>query len=326
MRQSAFRRKVPQETMNSDRSHVNHPLKPYEPLIVNVALTGGVLDRARAPRLPLSVAEIVDDAERCFNAGATIAHVHVRDRNGDPDWRRRPYAEAILELRERCPGIVVCATTSGRSGLSREQRADVLTLEGPERPDMASLTLGSLNFHTGASVNDVATIEYLAAAMRDAGIKPELEIFDMGMTAMARRLIDRQLLPPENYANIILGSLNTAPAEARALALLVDMLPAGTVWAAAGLGAYQLPANGLAVFMGGHVRTGLEDNPDLDHAGREPAGNLDLVERAAGLARAAGREISTPAQTRERLGLHSGSESPVATGRVSRPNRLPATA
>lgn len=310
--------------MKSDHSHLNHPLKPYPPLIVNVALTGGVLDRARAPRLPLSVTEIADDAERCFSAGATIAHIHVRDRNGDPDWRRQAYAEAISELRERCPGIVVCATTSGRSGLSREQRADVLKLEGSERPDMASLTLGSLNFHTGASVNDVATIEYLAAAMRDAGIKPELEIFDMGMTSMAKRLIARELLPRENYANIILGSLNTAPAEARALALLVDMLPTGTVWAAGGLGAYQHPANGLAVFMGGHVRTGLEDNPDIDFVSGEPAENLDLVQRAAGLARVAGRLIATSAQTRERLGLPVESEPRAPTDRGTRPGRQPA--
>ena len=129
---------------------------------------------------------------------------------------------------------------------------------------MASLTLGSLNFRDTASVTEPGTIRALAGRMRERGIRPELEIFDSGMAYVAHELIREGHLTPPLYANLLLGSLGTAPATAAALTHLVDALPPETVWAAAGIGAFQLTMNGLAVFMGGHVRTGLEDNPYLD--------------------------------------------------------------
>jgi uncharacterized protein (DUF849 family) len=167
---------------------------------------------------------------------------------------------------------------------------------------MASLTLGSFNFRGEASVNAPATILRLAESMREADITPELEIFDSGMAYLASDLLDRGLLDPPLYANLILGAPNTAPARARDLTHLVEALPPGTVWAAGGLGGMQLPMNGLAIFMGGHVRTGLEDNPWLDFESRSPATNAGLVERVRDLAAIAGRPLATPAEVRERLG------------------------
>lgn len=279
------------------------PLTPYPPLLVNAALTGMVPVRARVPHVPVTAQQIADDAERCFVAGATIVHLHARDADERPDWRRDTYAEVIPEIRRRCPGIVVCATTSGRDEPDVDRRGDVLTLTGEARPDMASLTLGSLNFRTGASVTSIATVEELARRMRDAGIAPELEVFDLGMAHLAHRLAERGLLPARPYANLLLGFSNSAPADARSLVALVDALPAGTAWAAAGFGAFQGPANALAVAMGGHVRTGLEDNPYLDHVTRTPATNAELVARAVAHAAALGRPVATPAEARRRLGL-----------------------
>jgi uncharacterized protein (DUF849 family) len=283
--------------------HVPHPLRPYPSLIINAAITGMVPRRARVPHLPVTGAQIADDAERCFAAGATIVHLHARAADESPEWRRDAYAELIPEIRRRCPGIVVCATTSGRTFGELHQRADVLSLEGDARPDMASLTLGSLNFRDVASVNAPDMIRALAERMDAAGIRPELEIFDTGMAYLAHQMLAEGLLSTPMYANVLLGSPNTAPANMRSLAALVDALPKDSVWAAAGIGAFQLAMNAISVFAGGHVRTGLEDNPHFDHVARTPASNPQLVERVTELAAVAGRSISTPQQTRATLGL-----------------------
>lgn len=283
--------------------HVPPPLRPYEPLIINVALTGMVARRGDSPNVPLSADDIVADGAACVAAGASILHIHARGDDGAPDWRRDAYKPILAALRQRCPDAVLCVTTSGREVGDVAKRADVLDLNGATRPDMASLTLSSLNFSTQASVNEPGVVRELAEAMAARGIRPELEIFDTGMAYVASELLHRGVVQPPVYANLLLGGPSTAPATPGALWQLVSLLPAGTTWAAGGLGAYQLPANAFAVFAGGHVRTGLEDNLWLD-AGRERrATNVELVERVVELARIAGRPIATPAEARERLGL-----------------------
>jgi uncharacterized protein (DUF849 family) len=202
-----------------------------------------------------------------------------------------------------------------------ERRADVLRLEGEARPDMASLTLGSLNFRTSASVNAPETIVGLAERMAERDIRPELEIFDSGMAYLAAELLDRGVLRAPLYANLMLGSVNTAPATAGALTHLVAALPPGTTWAVGGIGPFQLPMNAMAIFMGGHVRTGLEDNPTYDAQRTLPATNDGLVRRIAELAAVAGRRLATAAEVRERLALPNpaaarprGSSSPAPAG------------
>ena len=285
------------------RAHVPHPLRPYEPLIVNAALTGMVPRRSEVPAVPVTAEQIVESAVACVDAGASILHLHARDAHEAPEWRREAYEEFIPTIREARPDTVICVTTSGRDAAELERRADVLELEGAARPDMASLTLGSLNFRTTASVNAPETIVALAERMAARGIRPELEIFDTGMAYLACDLLDRGILQAPLYANLILGSVNTAPATNRALANLVDALPPGTTWAAGGIGPFQLPMNAMAVFAGGHVRTGLEDNPTFDAQRTRPATNEGLVARVAELARIADRPLATPAEVRERLAL-----------------------
>ncbi len=182
-------------------------------------------------------------------------------------------------------------------------RAAVLDLDGDLKPDMASLTLGSMNFPQQASVNEPAMIQALAARMYERGIVPELEVFDLGMIDYARFLLERRMLRPPLYFNLLLGSLGTLAATPFHLATLAMALPQPSTWAAAGIGRFQFSMNSQAITMGGHVRVGLEDNLFLDTEKRRPATNADLVARLVTLARAAERAIATPAAARQLIGL-----------------------
>ena len=273
------------------------------PLIVNAALTGMVPTRRDSASVPLTPEEIAADAERCVLAGASIVHLHARDDDGTATYRAEIYAEIVTRVRDRCPDVVVCVSTSGRVFKTFEERSDVLDLDGDLKPEMASLTLGSLNFPKQASVNEPDMIRRLAERMAERGIVPELEVFDVGMLDTASYLIGRDVLRTPFYVNLLLGSLGTLSATPFNLALLVEKLPPGTTWAAAGIGRFQFPMNALAITMGGHVRVGLEDNLWLDVEKTRPATNVALVERIVRLAQAAERDIATPAQARELIGL-----------------------
>jgi len=275
----------------------------YEPLIVNLAHTGMVAAKADNPAVPESPEEIADDIVRCANAGATIAHVHARDPKGRPTHRKEVFREIVSGVRARAPEVIICVTTSGRIVRRVEQRAEALDLDGAEKPDMASLTLGSMNFPRQASLNEPKVIQALADRMKERGIVPELEVFDMGMLDYAKYLIERKVLQEPFYFNFLLGSLGTLAATPLHLSLLAQAVPAGATWAAAGIGRFQLPANAMAVTMGGHVRVGLEDNLFMDAAKTQPATNVALVERIVGVARAIGRPIASAREARERIGL-----------------------
>ncbi len=275
----------------------------FPPLIINLAPTGMVQTKADNPNVPVTPDEIADDAARCVAAGASIVHLHARDEDGIPTHRREVYAEIVEKVKARCGDVIVCVSTSGRRASELEQRAEVLDLEGDLAPELASLTLGSMNFPKQASINDPATIKCLAKRMRERGITPELEVFDLGMVDYARYLLERGVLRPPLSFNILLGNLGTLAATPLNLATVVRALPERATWAAAGIGRFQLPMNALAVTTGGHVRVGLEDNLWLDTTKTRPAENLSLIERVVGLARALEREIATPAQARELLGL-----------------------
>ena len=270
---------------------------------MNVALTGMVPTKADNQALPVTPGEIAEDAERCVRAGASIVHLHARDDDGRPTYRAEVYAEIVAGVRERCPDAIVCVSTSGRVFKTLEERSEVLDLDGELKPEMASLTLGSLNFPTQASVNEPATIAALAQRMAERGIVPELEVVDLGMVDYARYLVGRGVLRPPLYFNLLLGSLGTLSASAFNLGALVQALPEGSTWAAAGIGRFQLPVNGMAIAAGGHVRVGLEDNLWLDAGKERAATNPDLIARLVTIARACEREIATPAEARALIGL-----------------------
>ena len=276
-----------------------------QPLIVNLAATGAVPSRRENPYLPLTPDEISGDCARCCRRGAAIVHLHAREPDGSPSCRIEIYREIVRKVRGAAPDAIVCVSTTGRHFKSFAERAQVLDLEGDLKPDMASLTLGSMNFATQASVNEPSMIRALAERMAERGIVPELEVFELGMIDYAKFLIERGVLRPPFYFNLLLGSLGTLSATALNLALLVQALPPGSTWAAAGIGRFQFPANALAVAMDGHVRVGLEDSLYMDQGKLEPASNLALVERIVRLAEATGRAVATPDQARAIIGLPS---------------------
>ncbi len=271
-----------------------------EPLIINAAITGMVPMPEHNASVPITVDQIIAEARRCAAAGASIIHLHAREAGGEPTWRRDIYQEIIDGIRSVCPDLLISGSTSGRLWSDFEKRAAVLDCH----PDFASFTPGSMNFPGAASVNPPEILRQLAAAMTKRGIVPELEFFEIGMIDFVRDfLVPKGWLRPPFYANLLLGSLGTMAASARNLVHMVDALPAGTVWSAAGIGRFQFRMNTLAIAMGGHVRVGLEDNLWMDDARTDPATNVRLIERVVRLANAAGRPVATPAEARSVLGL-----------------------
>ena len=279
-------------------------------LIINAAITGINPMKSDNPHVPLTVDEIVTDAYSCWNAGASIVHIHARDPAGRPAYNREIYHEIFTRIREKCPGLLICGSTSGRVFKEFQQRAEVLRLGKDCQPDFGSLTLGSMNFPRETSVNTPQMIGSLAGLMNEYGIIPEWELFDFGMIDYAHYLTDKGILKKPYYANIILGSLGTAAATPQNLAGMVQALPKTTVWSAAGIGRFQFYINSMAVTMGGHVRAGLEDSLFFDEQRSKPATNPGLIDRIVTLSRAAGRQIASPEETRRIIGIRDSFHSP----------------
>lgn len=274
--------------------------------IINLAPTGIVPSRALTPHAPLSVREIVADVACCVGRGANLVHLHARDRRGQPTSRREVYARIIGGIREHFPDLPLCVSLSGRSSGRFDERADPLRLRGDLKPDLASLTLGSMNFAREASLNSPETIRRLAERLLELEIKPELEVFDLGMINYAHYLIDRGLLRPPHYFNLLLGNVATAQATPSHFGQLVSGLPAQSVWTVGGFGSHQLPMNVLGLLFGAGVRVGLEDCVWFDAARRQLATNQMLVERVVQIAGTLGREIATCREVRAALGLRGG--------------------
>ncbi|MEK6622356.1 MAG: 3-keto-5-aminohexanoate cleavage protein [Planctomycetota bacterium] len=202
--------------------------------------------------------------------------------------------------------MVICVSTSGRIFNDFEKRSEVLHLTAGLKPDMASLTLSSLNFNSQASINDPNMISRLAQKMLDNTIKPELEVFDSGMVNYAKHLIKKGILKPPYYFNLILGNISCAQADLLHAGLLINDLPEQTVFSIGGVGNYQLRMNSLAVSMGCGVRVGLEDNIWYDNNRTKLASNADLLRRIKEIARANERELMTSSELRNMLGLNHG--------------------
>lgn len=274
-----------------------------QPLIINLAPTGMIPTRAQTPHVPLTSDEIAKEALASAQLGVSMVHLHARDASGSPTTDSSLFAEIVSKIREVNSEIIITATTSGRKVTDVEQRASSLYLDGDLRPDMASLTLGSMNFATEASVNSPSTIMRLAEIMQNKGIRPELEVFDLGMINFAKILIDKGLITAPYYFNILLGNPATAQATMLHLATMVNELPAGSVWAVAGIGRFQTRANALGVVLGDGVRVGLEDNLWWDQERTQLATNAQLISRVTAQAQALGRPIATALEVRQRLNL-----------------------
>ena len=251
------------------------------------------------PHVPITVEEIVRDTCEGYKLGVSVVHVHARDEIGNPTHKKEVFDKIFREIRKKCPEIIICGTTSGRVVPQVEHRTEVLDL----KPEMASLTVGSLNFPKHPSVNSMDTIKKIASKMLEKNIVPELEIFEPGFINTSKYLAQRGFLKKPLHFNLLLGSLGSIPAGIRDLCYLVDSLPPESTWSATGIGRFQTQINAAAILMGGHVRVGLEDSIYFRYSNKELATNTNLVQRIVNLAHELGREIATPKETRKILGL-----------------------
>ena len=270
------------------------------PTILCVAITGSVPTKADNPAVPVTVPEQVESTREAFEAGASIAHCHVRDDEGKPTSDPARFADLKAGIEEACPGMIVQLSTGGRSGAG-QARGGML----PLKPDMASLSVGSNNFPTRVYENPPDLVAWLASEMKTHGVKPEIEAFDLSHIYQARLMVDRGELSAPPYVQFVMGVKNAMPAEKRVFDFYVETVRTlfGEVpWCAAGIGRHQAEVNRWAAEAGGHLRTGLEDNIRLDKETLAPS-NAALVERAARIAKEAGRTVATAAEARQMLGL-----------------------
>ncbi|HMO05018.1 MAG TPA: 3-keto-5-aminohexanoate cleavage protein [Kiritimatiellia bacterium] len=274
--------------------------------LLNFTPNGMIPSREMNPHVPITPDEILRDVRDAVALGANMVHVHARDpETGHPTHRKEVYGSIIRSIRSAFPDLVIGVSTSGRHWPEFEKRAEVLNLEGIEKPDMASLTLGSLNFNTGASVNSPDMIQSLARRMHERGITPELEVFDAGMINYAKYLERKGILKPPFYFNLILGNIACAQADPLHLGVMIRDLPSGSLWSAGGVGRAQLPMNVMALASGGGVRIGLEDNLWIDDARSQPASNRELLVRILEIASRMGLAPCTHREARALLGLPS---------------------
>lgn len=272
--------------------------------IFNFTPTGMIPTKEMTEHVPVQPEEIIKQVLEASEIGINMVHLHARDENGIPTYKKEIYSEIINGIRKENKDLVLCVSTSGRNFSEFEKRSECLELTGELKPDFGSLTLSSLNFNKQASMNAPDMIRALAKKMLDNNIRPELEAFDLGMINYAKYLISKDLIKPPYYFNLILGNIACAQANMLSLGLMVKELPENSIWSAGGIGSWQLKMNAMALLEGGGVRIGLEDNIYFDDERNNLAANLDLIKRLAGIAKTLGKEPFGQKEARILLGCN----------------------
>jgi uncharacterized protein (DUF849 family) len=271
------------------------------PVVIAVAITGSVPRKKDNPAVPITIAEQIESTHEAYEAGASLVHIHVRNDDETPSSDPERFAAVQEGIVKHCAGMIVQFSTGGR-GRDPSARGSSLFL----KPDMASLSTGSVNFPTIVYENHATLVVDLATKMRDFGIRPEIEIFDLSHLHGAKRLIEQELLDERPHVQFVMGVQNAMPAEEPLLDLLLGELrrvvPKAT-WTAAGIGRHQAEVMGWALRRGADaVRTGLEDNIRISKD-RLAASNAELVRLAAKAVTEQGRYVATPVEARQFLGL-----------------------
>ena len=270
------------------------------PCIITVAITGSLPTKRDNPAVPISIAEQVESTQAAFEAGATLAHCHVRADDGTPTSDPERFGRLLEGLRQHCPGMIVQFSTGGRSGAGRERGGMI-----PLRPDMASLSTGSCNFPTRVYENSPELIDWLAAEMKAHGVKPEIEAFDLSMVFKAVEMGTAGAIEGPLHVQFVMGVKNAMPVDRAVLefyiATLKRLAPDAT-WTGAGIGRDQITLNRWSLELGGHCRTGLEDNVRLDRNTLAPS-NAALVERIVALCPEYDRRPASVAEARSLLKL-----------------------
>jgi uncharacterized protein (DUF849 family) len=272
-----------------------------KPCIICVAITGSLPTKANNPAVPITIAEQVESTQEAFEAGASIAHCHVRDDEGKPTSDPDRFARLKEGLEKHCPGMIVQLSTGGRSGAG-QARGGML----PLRPDMASLSVGSNNFPTRVYENPPDLVDWLAAEMLKHDVKPEIEAFDLSHILKAKEMQTKGQLAGTPYVQFVMGVKNAMPADRDVfdyyIATVKRLFGEDAPWCAAGIGPAQIVLNEWAVALGGHARTGLEDNVRLDRDRLAPS-NAALVQRVVDLCERYARPVASWQQARAILGL-----------------------
>ena len=271
------------------------------PCIICVAITGSVPTQKDNPAVPITIAEQIESTQDAFEAGASIAHCHVRGDDGKPTADPDRYAQLKEGLEKHCPGMIIQLSTGGRSGAGKD-RGGMLSLA----PDMASLSVGSNNFPTRVYDTPPDLVDWLASEMLKYDVKPEVEAFDLSHIFKAKEMADKGQIAGTPYVQFVMGVKNAMPVDRDVFDYYVHtvhrLFGADAPWCAAGIGANQIVLNEWAISSGGHARTGLEDNVRLDRDTLAPS-NAALVKRAVALCETYERPVATWQQARDILGL-----------------------
>jgi uncharacterized protein (DUF849 family) len=274
--------------------------------ILNFTPTGMIPTKQMTPHVPVEPGEIVDQVLEAVSLGANMIHLHARDpKTKAPTYKKEIYGEIIAGIRKHDRQVILGVSTSGRNCSEFDKRSECLELEGPLKPDLGSLTLSSLNFNKQASLNTPQMIQDLARKMMERQIRPELEVFDLGMINFAKYLIRKRLISAPYYVNFILGNIACAQSDLLHLGLLIRELPEGAYWSAGGVGDCQFQTNVMALIAGGGVRVGIEDNIFFDGMRKNLATNRELIVRIIRVAEMLGYVPYNAAELRKRLELDS---------------------
>ena len=273
-----------------------------DPCIICVAITGSVPRKEHNPAVPITIAEQVESTQAAFEAGASIAHCHVRMEDQTPTSDPDRFARLMEGLKRHCPGMIIQLSTGGRSGTGRD-RGGML----PLKPDMASLSVGSNNFPTRVYENSPELVDWLAAEMREHGVKPEIEAFDLSHIFQALKMQQEGKLNGPLHIQFVMGVKNAMPVDRQVFdfyVTTVKRIAPDATWCGAGIAQGQILLNEWSIAAGGHTRTGLEDNLRLDKGVLAPS-NAAVVQRAAKLCEKYERPVATWQQAREILGLRA---------------------
>lgn len=271
-----------------------------EKLIITAAICGAEVTKEHNPNVPYTVEEIGIEAEKAYKAGASIIHLHVRRDDGTPTQDRERFRQCIEEIRRRCPEAIIQPSTGGAVGMSNAERLQPVDLV----PEMATLDCGTCNFGGDeVFVNTENTIKEFGQKMIELGVKPEIEVFDKGMIDMAIRLHKKGFIKAPMHFSFVMGVNGGISGEMRDFLFMKESIPAGSTFSVAGIGRYEFPLATMSILSGGHVRVGFEDNIYVEK-GVMAESNAVLVEKVVRLAKELGREIATPKEAREILGLN----------------------
>lgn len=266
-------------------------------LILTVAPVGAETTRQDNPNLPLTPEEIAQEVALCAEKGASIVHIHVRDEEGKATQSRDVFEKTIQLIKKEC-NVILQVSTGGAAWMTPEERLQPVTL----KPEMATLTTGSVNFGEDLFSNPPGVIERFAREIVAYGVKPEIEVFDVGMIQNALTLVKKGILSLPLHFDFVMGVPGGIPGDPRHLIHLVESIPEGCTWTVAGIGRFELSLGTLAILMGGNVRVGFEDNI-FYKKGDLAESNAQLVERISRLSGELGRAVATPDEARRILGL-----------------------